>query len=103
MKLVTGAILVLGGALLLAGRVPEAGHQSESIEAAAADLDGLAEIFALPEGHPPIEGWQHPALPEGHPAIPELGSECPRNSLGADPRFDDEVYIVSKPPKVIST
>lgn len=102
MKHVTGAILVLGAALLLAGRVPDADRSPDPVEAGAAG-GGLAEVFALPEGHPPVDGWQHPALPEGHPAIPELGSQCPRNSLGAAPRFDDEVYVVAKPPKVIST
>jgi hypothetical protein len=101
MKYVTGAILALAGTLLLAGRSLEADREQTPAHGGASP-GPLAEVFALPEGHPPIEGWA-PALPEGHPPVPDMGPGCPRNSLGAAPGFDDEVYIVAQPAKVIST
>lgn len=61
-------------------------------------VPGYDSLPTLPEGHPPVPGYSStPALPEGHPRCPARGAlDTPPSDAGMDEAWQS-------PPELIST
>jgi hypothetical protein len=79
----------------------------------AVDSAAVVPVQALPEGHPPVDGWMlelppghppvfrnNPNLPEGHPPIPGDAGDCPASGDGIEGNSGD---AQPEAPEVIST
>lgn len=76
MQRVTAVLAALAMATTVAG-CSRLGDQGQvRLEAGAAQFNVLTRGGVLPEGHPPVGGYQR-ALPEGHPPVAGYGRGLP--------------------------
>lgn len=102
-------LAALATATLVAGCGGHGDHERVQFDAGAGRFNVLTRGDALPEGHPPVGGYQR-ALPEGHPPVPGYGQGlppghpvCPAGRQQLERGESDGTGIHDAGPQIIST
>lgn len=109
MRRIASVLAALATATWVAGCGGHGDHERVGLDADASQFNVLTRGDALPEGHPPVDGY-HRALPEGHPPVPGFGHGlppghpvCPAGQQQLERGEGDGAVSVDAGPQLIST